>query len=416
MRILNRSEVEHKKIVIFGAGKIGRSFIGQLFGCSGYRVVFIDVDPVIISGLNQQGCYRVVFKGEQEDEIVVPNVQAISALEAEKVAEAVSTAGILAVSVGKNVLGKIIPVIASGLIRRNDANPGVPLDIILAENMRSAADFVRAHLKNNLPPGFPDETMVGLVETSIGKMVPIIPQAELKKDPLVVFAEPYNTLIVDRKGFKSLIPEVKGLAPKDNIKAWVDRKAFIHNLGHATAAYYGYFLHPGAVYMYEILDDPEILLFTRTVMLQSAEILRVAYPGEFTTAELESHIDDLIRRFRNKALQDTIYRVGQDLTRKLGTDDRFMGSIRLAIQYRMPHDLILKAMSYGLCFKAKDETGNNFPSDIKFLDSISKDFESTLINNLALDPEADCFIIRKLKNFYEVHYRDFILNRRYETM
>jgi mannitol-1-phosphate 5-dehydrogenase len=403
MHILDRSEIEHKQIVIFGAGKIGRSFIGQLFGCSGYRVVFIDVDPVIISGLNQQGCYRVVFKGEQEDEIVVPNVQAISALEAEKVAEAVSTAGILAVSVGKNVLGKIIPAIASGLIRRNDANPGVPLDIILAENMRSAADFVRTHLKNNLPPGFPDETMVGLVETSIGKMVPIIPQAELKKDPLVVFAEPYNTLIVDRKGFKSPIPEVKGLAPKDNIKAWVDRKAFIHNLGHATAAYYGYFLHPGAVYMYEILDDPEILLFTRAVMLQSAEILRVAYPGEFTTAELESHIDDLIRRFRNKALQDTIYRVGQDLTRKLGTDDRFMGSIRLAIQYRMPHDLILKAMSYGLCFKAKDETGNNFPSDNKFLDSISKDVESTLINNLALDPEADCFIIGKLKDFYEVH-------------
>lgn len=410
MPISSSLKVDNRKIVIFGAGKIGRSFIGQLFGCAGYRVVFSDVDPAIIAGLNQKGSYRVVIKGEKEEEIIVPNVLAISAREKEKVVEAVATAGILAVSVGKNVLETIIPDIASGLIQRNCNNPGIPLDIILAENMRSAADFVRKHLKNNLPPGFPAETMIGLVETSIGKMVPIIPQAELEKDPLVVFAEPYNTLIVDRKGFKSAIPEIKGLSPKGNIKAWVDRKAFIHNLGHATAAYYGYFLHPNAVYLYEVLDDSEVLLFTRAVMLQSAEILRAAYPDDFTTTDLEDHIDDLISRFRNKALRDTIFRVGQDLVRKLGTDDRFMGSVHLAIQYRMPYDLILEAMSYGLFFKAKDDAGNSSPSDIAFMDSLSTDFDSTLIKDLALDPVADCFLIEGLRKFYNLPGKDFLLN------
>ena len=403
--------VDKNQIVIFGAGKIGRSFIGQLFGCSGYRVVFIDVDPVIIAGLNRMGSYRVVIKGEVDEEIVVPNVQAISALEKDKVIKAVSTAGILAVSVGKNVLEKIVPVIASGLVQRNTNNPGIPLDIILAENMRSAADFVREHLKENLPPGFPLETLVGLVETSIGKMVPIIPQAELEKDPLAVFAESYNTLIVDRKGFKSPVPEIKGLAPKNNIKAWVDRKAFIHNLGHATAAYYGYFLHPEAVYLYEVLDDSEVLLFTRAVMLQSAEILRAAYPYDFTTADLETHIDDLISRFRNKALRDTIFRVGQDLVRKLGPDDRFMGSVHLAMQYGMSYDLVLEAMSFGLFFRAKDEAGNSSPLDTRFLKSLEEDFELTQVKDLALDPVADYFIIEKLKKFYNAHGRDFILNK-----
>ena len=108
----------------------------------------------------------------------------------------------------------------------------------------------------------------------------------------MVFAEPYNTLILDGKGFKSPIPDVKGLAPKNNIKAWVDRKAFIHNLGHATAAYYGYFHHPDAIYMYEVLDDKSSTIYKK-VMLQSAEILRQIYPGEFTAADLEEHIDDL---------------------------------------------------------------------------------------------------------------------------
>ncbi len=209
----------NQKIVIFGAGKIGRSFIGQLFGCGGYQVVFIDVNQTIVDGLNRMGSYRVVTRGEKEEEITVSHVRAISEKESEKVIEAVSTAGILAVSVGKNALEEIIPVIAAGLIQRNTNSPGTPLDIILAENMRSAADFMREHLMKELPSGFPLDTLVGLVETSIGKMVPIIPHTELEKDPLVVFAEPYNTLILDRKGFKTPIPGINGIGSEGQYKS-----------------------------------------------------------------------------------------------------------------------------------------------------------------------------------------------------
>lgn len=405
MHTENKSQIESHKIVIFGAGKIGRSFIGQLFGCSGYSSVFIDVDPVIIKMLNTIGSYRVVIKGEKEEEILVPNVSAISAFDKNLVIDAVASAGILAVSVGKNALEKVIPVIAAGLEKRYKDNPDIPLDIILAENMRSAADFTKEQLLKSLAPGFPVDSYVGLIETSIGKMVPIIPLAALEKDPLVVFAEPYNTLILDGKGFKSPIPAVKGLAPKNNIKAWVDRKAFIHNLGHASAAYYGFSLYPKAVYMYEILDDPAVYSFTREVMMQSAEILRRAYPSEFTAADLEDHIDDLIHRFRNKSLQDTIFRVGQDLARKLGADDRFMGSIHLAEKFDMPYDLIIKAMSFGLFFRARDEEGNCYPSDVSFLDSISKGFESTFFD-LGFDPVSDSKIIKELKKIYRSGLHD----------
>ncbi len=395
-----RSQVENYTIVIFGAGKIGRSFIGQLFGLNGYKVIFIDVDPVIVAALNRQGRYRVVIKGEKEEEIIVPGIHAISGMDREKVIEAVSTAGIMAVSVGKNALEKVIPVIAAALLKRHDNDPGKPLDIILAENMRSAADFFKFQLVKNLPSGFPVESYVGLIETSIGKMVPIMPLAELEKDPLVVFAEPYNTLILDGKGFKSPVPGITGLAPKNNIKAWVDRKAFIHNLGHATAAYYGYYLYPSATYMYEVLDHNEVSVFTREVMIQSANILRKVYPDDFTDSDLEEHIDDLIFRFRNRALMDTIFRVGQDLTRKLGPDDRFMAAIHLAMKHRMPYDKILKAMSFGLSFNARDETGNNYPLDIVFLKSVENDFEATFTGILGFDPVLDLPVINKLKKLY----------------
>jgi mannitol-1-phosphate 5-dehydrogenase len=396
----NKLKVDPYKIVIFGAGRIGRSFIGQLFGCNGYKVVFVDVDSEIVRLLNERGSYRVVIKGDKEEEITVPNISAILASDRQEVINAVCSAGIAAVSVGKNALEKVIPVIAAGLELRLRNNPYFPLDIILAENMRSAAEFTKNEFLKYIPEGFPVDMNVGLIETSIGKMVPIIPHAEIDKDPLVVFAEPYNSLILDGRGFKSPIPEIEGLAPKNNIKAWVDRKAFIHNLGHATAAYYGHFLHPEMVYMYEILADKKVLQFTRDVMMQSAEILCKVYSDDFTIKDLEDHIDDLLYRFRNRALQDTIFRVGHDLVRKLAPDDRFMGAVNLAIRNGKTFNLILNAVSYGFIFNAKDAEGNLLPNDKEFLKAVNSDFENTLISKLNMDPIADKNIITELGKLY----------------
>jgi len=396
MLTLGKLRVDPHKIVIFGAGKIGRSFIGQLFGCNGYKVVFADVDPELVKLLNERGSYRVVIKGDTEEEIIVPNVSAVSVSDRQEVIDSLSSAGIAAISVGKFALEKVIPVIAAGLEQRHRNNPYFPLDIILAENMRSAAEFTRDGLIRYLPEYYPIDTLVGLIETSIGKMVPIIPHAEIEKDPLVVFAEQYNTLILDGKGFKTPIPDIKGLAPKTNIAAWVDRKAFIHNLGHATAAYYGHFLHPGLEYMYEVLEDKKVLKFTRDVMIQSSEILCRVYSDDFTSAALLEHVDDLLNRFRNKALQDTVFRVGHDLVRKLGSDDRFMGSIHLAIQYQMPYDLIVRAMSYGFKFKAMNEEGKMFPDDEKFFSSVSNDLNSVFTDLLSFDPEKDLAVKNQL--------------------
>jgi mannitol-1-phosphate 5-dehydrogenase len=402
-RIRNRSGSEIHTIVIFGAGKIGRSFIGQLFSRGGYKVVFVDVNMDLVARLNKERRYKVITKGGRDRRFIVKNVEAISFADTNKVADAVAGAGIMAVSVGKNALENVIPVIAAGLERRYRRDPGNMLDIIIAENMINAGDFMRRQLMRYLPSGYPLNQLVGLVETSIGKMVPLMTSAELEKDPLMIYAEPYNTLILDRKAFRMPVPGIKGLEPKDNIKAWIDRKACIHNLGHATAAYYGFYRHPNRIYMYEVLNDRAVLRFTREVMLQAADVLQVAYPGDFSMAELENHVDDLLSRFRNKALRDTVFRVGHDLTRKLDCSDRFMVAIHLARKVKKPYDMIAKAMSYGFSFRAEDEEGNMFPSDLRFLQALSENVESTLIEKLHLDPEKDFSILEELKKLYYLH-------------
>jgi mannitol-1-phosphate 5-dehydrogenase len=374
------------KLVLFGAGRIGRSFIGQLFSLGGFEVVFIDVVRPVIDELNKKRYYNVIIKAEKEEVIRVENVRGIHAGNVEEIAGEISDARILAVSVGSHGLDSAIPLIAEGLLRRYEAEGEKPLDIIIAENLRNAAEYVQIRLRETLPAWYPLDSLVGLVETSIGKMVPIMTRKDMEEDILQVFAEPYNTLILDKIAFKNPIPEVAGLAPKENMKAWVDRKLFIHNLGHVSAAYCGTRHYPELAYMHEILEHDNVRAFTRAAMRQSSVILDALYPGVFTREHLHAHIEDLISRFRNKALGDTVFRVGCDLQRKLGADDRLLAPFHAGIRLNLPVDKIAEAIFYGTRFRAKDENGNLFKGDAEFFEMIhGKGLKQTLKEICGLD-------------------------------
>ena len=375
-----------KKIVIFGAGKIGRSFIGQLFSSSGFKVAFVDINRSLTDELSRLQQYKVVIKSESADEvIIINNVRGICLDDSDKVISELAGAGVAALSVGQQGLPDALPLVAMALLKRREKFGDWPLDIIIAENMRNADQYISNELGKYLPGDYPLGLLVGLVETSIGKMVPIMTQKDFEEDPLQVFAEPYNTLIVAKKGFKNPIPDVHNLSPKENIKAWVDRKLFIHNLGHASAAYLGFKMHPRAINIYEVLDDGEILETTRRTMLQSANILMALYPEEFTAQQLTDHIDDLLHRFSNKALGDTLFRVGCDLYRKLSPEDRLVAPIKAAINLNLPYDLIFNSLQAAITFRATNEQGEYLASDINFFSEAFLGRDHILKNICKLD-------------------------------
>jgi len=390
-------KIERNKLVLFGAGKIGRSFIGQLFSRGGYEVVFIDVRKPLIDELNRRGNYRVVIKGDLESVITIENVRGVFGGDTEKVIVEMASARIVAVSVGSNGLKAISPLIAKGLVQRYKTGNATPLDIIIAENLRNAAEFLNQELKHYLPDGFPLDERVGLIETSIGKMVPIMLKKDMDEDILQVFAEPYNTLILDKQAFKNPMPDIEGLAPKENMKAWVDRKLFIHNLGHAATAYLGYKYNSKFVYLYEALAIPEIKSEVSETMMQAATVLLAKYPEEFSMKSLTEHIDDLLYRFQNKALGDTIYRVGCDLIRKLSPDDRLVGAILLASQLKLPYERILHALLCACQFRATDENGNMLPADLQFIDIYNRGLPEVFKTVCGLDEKFISSL--KIKDF-----------------
>jgi len=391
-----------KSIVIFGAGKIGRSFVGQLFSLSGYKVVFVDVDQRIINELNRRGKYEVIIKSSTDETIEVTNVCGVLSTDTDAVVEVIANCSLMATCVGKNALPKILPVIAKGIEKRFAVQPDFPLDIILAENVRDACTLVKEGLIDLLGKKFPVNTYLGFIETSIGKMVPIMPKEIEDKDPLLVYAEPYNNLILDKNGFKNPIPRIVGLSPKGNIKAWVDRKAFIHNLGHVAAAYFGFFKHPEQNYLYEVLDDSEVYSLMRKAMYQSAWALIAEYPDAFIGHDLTAHIDDLIHRFMNQQLGDTVFRVGSDLKRKLGSDDRVVGAIKLARKHKLSYNYLIEVFVYGLLFRAKDESGKMLEDDIDFVRMLEADLDQVLTSVCGLDKLLDNGLIVKIKQRYKM--------------
>ena len=354
-----------KKLIMFGTGNIGRSFIGQLFSRGGYEVVFVDVDRRIIDEMNRRRSYRIVIKSNDSDDrtIDIDNVRAVDAHDGEAVALELRTAAFAATAVGKSALASVFPTLARGLTLRARQDGSPPLDIILAENARDAAGIARAVLADIAARSKEPMAPAGLVETSIGKMVPIMPDEIREKDPLLVHAEPYNTLIVDRTAFLTPLPDIPDLQPVDNIDAYVGRKLYMHNLGHAAAAYLGFAAHPDRRFIYEMLADTAVRRQVRQCLLQSAVALSIEYRDVFAISDLVEHAFDLLHRFQNRALGDTVFRVGRDLRRKLDKTDRLVGAMLLAARHGLPFDAIASAAAAAFSFAARDERGREAEDD-----------------------------------------------------
>ncbi|MDR2163931.1 MAG: mannitol dehydrogenase [Clostridiales Family XIII bacterium] len=320
------------RAAIYGAGNIGRGFIGMLLAESGYDVTFVEADQKLVEMLNESGRYPVrTLNEEGGSDIWVEGVSAICASDTDAVVAYLATADIAATAVGARALERVAPLIAEGLsLRYTATEQGAvsPINILICENLPDAGKTL-AKWVSDAAPGSRERSLIaentGFVETSIGRMTPV--QSDEMKDgnPLRISAEPYSALPVDADAFKGPIPDIKGMEPHGDFSYYTKRKLYIHNMGHATCAYLG--LGKGYRYISEAIRDEGIRYIVEGAMKESAEALSMIYGSG--REELMRHVDDLISRFGNRALGDTCERVGVDVTRKLGPSERFEGAVAM---------------------------------------------------------------------------------------
>ena len=309
-----------------------------------------------------------------EEHLVIPGVRAVNGRDAQTVASELHTARVVATSVGSAGLPQVLHHITAEAVRRALHNLP-PQDIILAENIHGGGHLVRsaveeAFVNHGLAERYrgtqPTARLPGVIECSVGKMVPIVPEELRLKEPTTVYAEPFNTLLVDARGWSASLPSVPELRPVEPIHAWVERKLYIHNLGHAAVAYLAFDQRPDLTYVWEAVSKPPVRKAARAAMEAAARGLAAEYPGVFTDDDLGGHIDDLLYRFGNRALGDTIHRVGRDIPRKLASSDRVVGALRLLQRHGLPTHAVEAVYRAAIHFRATDEAGNMHPTDWEF--------------------------------------------------
>jgi mannitol-1-phosphate 5-dehydrogenase len=317
------------KAVQFGAGNIGRGFLGQLFFESGCEIVFVDVDAELVSEINRRGSYPIRIVGESSHDITIKGARGVDGADIAAVIHELATADIAATAVGVKALPSVAEPIARGLEVRFERPDSPPLNIIVCENMVNAAAFVKDKVGEKLSDAHTKllETKVGFVDASIGRMVPLMTEEQREEDPLLILVEEYCELPVDRAAFKGPIPQIHNLKPYDNFQGYVERKLYAHNTGHAITAYLGHLR--GHTFIWEAIGDDAVRDRVNAALDESKEAL-IRRHG-LSRRDLDDHIEDLVYRFANVALGDTVFRVARDPIRKLGKEDRLVGAARAAL-------------------------------------------------------------------------------------
>jgi len=314
------------KAVIFGAGNIGRGFIAPLFSLDGWDVTYIDVAKPVVERINADGEYPLtIVSNEGSKRIIIKNVHAVDGNDTLRAAASIAEADVCATCVGAKAIKYILPNFSAG-VKKRFAETGKPTNLLICENLMDADLYIKDLLSDMLTAEELDS--VGLIETSVGRMVPVPKAKSEGENPLAVAVEEYGVLPIDRAAIKGEWVDVKNIVPFSPFHFYVERKLYIHNMGHAVTAYLGEALY-GDEYIYQSIDRPEIRLAAQCAMTESAMALSKKYGTEF--APLMEHVWDLIRRFGNRALGDTCARVGADIPRKLARSDRLIGAAENAL-------------------------------------------------------------------------------------
>ena len=332
-------------VVQFGAGNIGRGFMGPIYTDAGYEVVFVDVAPAVVEGLNERRSYPLRLAGpDRFGDVTIEPVRAVDGRDRDAVAAELARCEFACTAVGVPALPHVTPALAAGLRARER-----PLNVILCENQLQCSDLLRGYLE---PLADPEQlARLGLVESVVSRMVPIVPDELRAQDPLIVIAEDYPVLPVDATGFLGDAPAVPALKLVERFPAYVERKLFVHNGGHAASAYHGFL--GGYEFIFQALANPEVRASVSGAMDEACEAL--ARKHGFDRGELRAHRDDLIRRFENPALRDTVFRVGRDPLRKLRVDDRLVGAGLTCLDWDVEPEQISRAIAAALRFRPEGD-------------------------------------------------------------
>lgn len=314
-----------KKAIQFGAGNIGRGFIGAVLSEAGYHVVFADVNELVVNKINEDGKYTVAIMDTECAEQVITNISAVDSRSPE-LAKEIAQAQVVTTAVGLGILPRIAGALAAGIAERQAQGITDYLNVIACENGLRASSQLKEHVYSHLSDeqkAYADE-YVAFPDCSVDRIVPPIKS----ENPIDVVVEKFYEWNVERASIKGEL-KMEGMNLADNLIAYIERKLFTLNTGHAITAYLGNL--KGLKTIADSIADEEIYTIVKAAMQESGEGLVAKYG--FDHDAHFAYIDKIIGRFRNPHLQDDVTRVGREPLRKLSANDRLIKPTMTAIEH-----------------------------------------------------------------------------------
>jgi mannitol-1-phosphate 5-dehydrogenase len=230
-------------IIIWGAGKIGRGFIGDLFSRAGYRITFVDADKRLTKELGQRASYTVYnLRSEKDQEKVsIDGFRILHTDEESEVMKALMETRIMAVAVFPGAFEDTAERIARHIEARRRNPQAPPLDIILCANIHHPEPQFRRYIEAGLSEEGKKylRENIGIAESLIIRMAVEPAEDMLREDPFVVMTNGYRILTVDGTALKNEAPKVEGIRLTENIAAEEIRKMYTYNMVHGVYAYLG---------------------------------------------------------------------------------------------------------------------------------------------------------------------------------
>lgn len=375
-----------KKAIQFGAGNIGRGFIGALLSEAGYHVVFADVNEAVINKINEDKSYTVHVMDVECSEEKITNISGVNSTKPEAVEE-MKDAEIITTAVGLVVLPRIAPAIAQGIMLRMESGVDKCLNIIACENAIKASSQLKEAVYNILDEKGKEyaDKYVGFPDCSVDRIVPPVKSENF----IDVVVEKYYEWNVEEAAFKGEIPEIKGMNLAGNLMAYIERKLFTLNTGHAITSYLGFL--KGYSTVDESIKDEKIYNIVKSAMTESGNGLIEKY-GFDKEAHLK-YIDKIIGRFKNQYLKDDVARVGREPLRKLSPNDRLVKPLMTAMEYGFSVDNLIIGIGAALNY--------NNPEDIQSVELQNKIKEMGVAKAFSkISGIKDENIIKNIENAY----------------
>lgn len=299
------------RAVHFGAGNIGRGFVGLILHRAGYHLTFVDVNEQLIETINAADSYTVTEVGEHPRQQTVTGFDAInSASNPDAAIAAVANADVVTCAVGPNAMRFIAPVIRAGLEQRERPEK---LTVMAVENAIGASDTLRGYVAAD--GGDASLGRAVFANTAVDRIVP-----GQNPDGANVVVEDFFEWAIDRGPFAGSEPRIPDAHFVDDLQPYIERKLFTVNTGHATTAYFGY--RAGIETIADALAAPEIREAVESALAETSRLVVDKFGVD--AEEHAGYVARVLQRFENPALPDTCVRIGRQPLRKLGREDRFV--------------------------------------------------------------------------------------------